>query len=486
MKKSLFTLSLLASIVAFNSHAVRMGEDVSEDEYSDYIVRFEAHDGKGTTTCGGLLIAGEYILTAAHCVGDQRRENLTWVYDWWIDAGASNNIKVYQGTAFNAPKTTTTTYQVLNLLKEDADYALLYQEARAEYEYLKAQNPSFEWSRQDNRFQSDSFRGANFHDIALIKLATAVSQTSHAAITPAFDRTTQTFNAQANQRMLFKGWGRDETGQKPQTMQKVYLNWLTKPPEWATGTMISDVNYIPNFLRYQAQLEETLERCSAADITRNCIYGYYDFTALVPDVKGATPDTGDSGTPLELEPNKIIALAIRTVSYTGTPEFSQFTHLGWYLPHIASKINAITAPKQLDFVVEVESEEVIVPPMTTTFAVQNLTDIDQTLAPYLVGAVNETVSGCDTTLKPTQSCEITVTFEGANQATLHLGDNSDTSLPISLSVEVKADDEDQGNNNGDNNNNGGDNSTSGGSGGGGSMGFWSLLLGVVLCLRKRQ
>lgn len=476
MNKKLFCIGLIASLTSVSSHAVRLGVDVSDSEYRDYIVRFEASDGTQLNTCGGLLIAGEYILTAGHCVGDYQYSGRAY-YDWWINNGASNSITVYQGTAFNATKRTSTTYTVLDLLSANADYDTLRDKAYSEAQYIKNQNPQFDWSQHDFVYDANRTKTSFQHDIALLKLSSPVTQLSHAAIAPVFDETTQTFNVSPNQQFVFKGWGINESSQTPDTMQKVNVTWRTDLPAWATGNWITHINYIPNFSR----IWTTINQCqNNGDL---CTYGLLDFATLFPSSIGATPASGDSGTPLELTTNKVVALA-KSVQMAAEPEYAQFTHLGWYLPLIAGQIDAVTAPKRLEYTFEVENTNISVPPFSTTFAVQNLTSTAQTLAPFIQGGGNETVSGCDNvTLQPTQSCEITVTFNGATQSTLNLGDNRNTTLPISLTIDVKTDS--------DNDNNGGTGGgstggTSGTGGGGGSLGWFSLLSVLGLCFRKRK
>ncbi|EKO3656734.1 trypsin-like serine protease, partial [Vibrio metschnikovii] len=104
MKRTLLSLTMSTLLISANVHAVAYGEDVLTSEYQDHTVRFEVFHPSGggdknKTTCGGLLIAGQYILTAGHCIGDRisTLDDENKRYDWYVDNGAENEITVFQG-----------------------------------------------------------------------------------------------------------------------------------------------------------------------------------------------------------------------------------------------------------------------------------------------------------------------------------------------------------------------------------------------------
>ena len=140
MRKSLLgvTLSLLITNPAM---AVMLGDPVLESEYQDHTVRLEIENDEGSRfQCGGLLIGGEYILTAAHCVGKRKLVETTvdgsyygyWAYDFY----QNSNISVFQGKDIPEQKKIDTSYSVIEI--NDAESA--WDQLLKEHNYIENEN----------------------------------------------------------------------------------------------------------------------------------------------------------------------------------------------------------------------------------------------------------------------------------------------------------------------------------------------------------
>ncbi|WP_332397359.1 trypsin-like serine protease [Vibrio metschnikovii] len=427
MKRTLLSLTMSTLLISANVHAVAYGEDVLTSEYQDHTVRFEVFhpsDGgdKNKTTCGGLLIAGQYILTAGHCIGTRisTQDDENKRYDWYVDNGAESEITVFQGIEVDTPNRTTLKYSVIDIDTTSADHDVIDAAWREEYEFVKNQHPDFDWQRMDNsinsNISSDRLKTNRHQDIGLIKLEKAIPQMTHAAIVAAFDPIEQTFRISDEQRFTFKGWGRMQNSQSATTMQKTELIWrYTGGTEefGGEGGWVNRNSYAPNFAkRWIGGLPSPVANCT--DNTHNCDYGRTDFFPLFPTRKASLPLSGDSGTPLMLDSNQVIAIA-KSTQVAVNPEFSMFTHVGHYIPLLIDRIDTLAAPASIQEVFEVEVEfegsieksgltweQLELEPITTSFVVQNLTNETLTLDPFLQGSnVEVTVTGCESkTLQP--------------------------------------------------------------------------------------
>ncbi|MEZ9232435.1 trypsin-like serine protease [Vibrio amylolyticus] len=448
MKKILSTAFTMAALVcSMNANAIKNGSDVSASEYKDYIVRIELQNTSGgTASCGALLVGGNYLLTAGHCVGSYNWNGTNVDYQWFVDNGATNAIRIYQGVDFNSDTYTDATYSVEPLLDTSGKETAAYNVATSEYTAVKAQNVGGNWAVTDTII-NNAYHTAVWHrDIALLKLNKSVAQVDHAAMVSAYDQTDDSLAVAINDTLTFRGWGKTETGSYPTVMQKTTVTNTLADSTFASGVATG-----------AASAGLCLNDGSA------CTYDVTDYFTFTPPTVGDTGNDGDSGTPLVLNSeDKVVGVTKDTDYSTNT----RFTTLSFYLPSIKDAINKVTAPSSLAFETTTNSTSGI----THKFTIQNVTGGNETLAPYLSGANGMyTLSGCSVTLATMESCELTLQVNPSNTAisathtaTLNLTDANDTQIPISYSVSSNSGTES------------GTGTGSASGGGGGSMGFGFL------------
>ncbi|EKO3895551.1 hypothetical protein P0F23_003012 [Vibrio metschnikovii] len=183
----------------------------------------------------------------------------------------------------------------------------------------------------------------------------------------------------------------------------------------------------------------------------------------------------NTGAPLLLGEDEVIGIANHFAGESAT-----FTHVGHYLPLLIERIDAVVVPafvnEYLEVKVELETgltwDQLQLEPLSTTFMVQNLTNEEQTLNPFIRGQGRENIAmtGCEqVTLKSGQYCPITVVVRENINVNLFLGNNRNNSIPIALSIKeivVESGDDDIWDTDEEEN--------------AGSVGILALLLGIAL------
>jgi gammaproteobacterial enzyme C-terminal transmembrane domain len=485
--KKIIVATALAALTNTQANAVSFGNDVDESDYRDYIVQLELEayvedaDEMPTAQCGGLLIAGEYIVSAAHCFGRHEYSDQSW--RWYTEDGASNDITIYQGIDFHGDTKNVTQYRVIDF--HDIDTA--QEEALEERKRIEELNPYIVSDKKSPEILSNPKQ-----DLTIIKLSRPIAHNSNAALLPSFDKTTDKPILNSGDEVTFRGWGQDEYGRSVSTMQETTLVYVPEHSEYTPGLTGHNTSDPENSRKTKIICgEDTL-------MNDNCGYSLFDFISLTPtrDSPHSLPRSGDSGTPVEVKPNQIFGFA-KSLSGSNGELNATITHLTWYLKLASKKINTITSPTNITMH---ENDK-----KTHSFAVQNLTQVDETINPYVVnGNGTFSVQGCENkTLEPLEYCEITVSINSnadKTDAFLYLADLQDTRIPLSYDIantgggdtgggDTDGDDTDGDDTDGDDTDGGDGNdntpTTRNSAGGGGSFGWFSLLALFGISVTRR-
>ncbi|MDA9557153.1 trypsin-like serine protease [Vibrio sp.] len=489
MKKfnALFSVVTVTTPI-FISHsalAIAHGEDVSPNDYQDFIVRIEVSDVNGhDITCGATLIGGDYILTAGHCVGtsDRAGPNSTRQYQWDIDYGADNTIKVFQGIQNNDnPRMVETTYEIVSIFDNtywpgEEGFELIKESIIEEFGVVRAQYPdALSINRIDNSLTEEEYRqeydqdftdeATRFgqRDVALLKLSTPVSQETHAALSSGYDVDAQ--EVIADQNFTFRGWGNGSSGSRPEVMQEMTFN--VQPIGWDIFN-----TFFGRAMSYSTDNNE----CEMW-----CTFHYEDTFKLKSDVFYTVGLSGDSGSPL-VQGNTVMGI-INSTDYSSINTFTRFSQ---YMGLFGTHIDQVVAPKQL----YISHEEKANATKRFDIKVQNLSLREQSISPEsLVDYV--TVSGCeDVMLPPEAACDLVVDvdinhapFSNGNDIineiiALNDADNQMMSIHASEEKLVSQEEDYYYTDEWDNNDEGS---------AGGSMGWWSIVgLFVLMRLKRRQ
>ncbi|WP_299692092.1 trypsin-like serine protease [uncultured Vibrio sp.] len=460
LRKTSIAVGVLTVLTSLNASAVRMGTDVAEADYRDHTVRFEVSTPGGiTSTCGGLLISGEYILTAGHCTGDSAYTSNYSEYLPWLDSGASNSITVFKGVE-RYTDGISTTYSNLDVY---GTFESAYNAIMSELAYIESVHGASKFASQYFWYDLNWSRISGQRDIALIQLSEKIPQQHQAAIKPIFDSISETFYLETGDTFTFRGWGYDETNSTPTVMQETTL----------------ELPFTPNRYNPNKPVDSLDVNVDCDSSTAECEYRTLDKLIVKPIVVGGTASSGDSGTPMVLNGNALMLASSEAGGHTE----NGFTNIGLYLENIATAINKVTAPSEMIFDIDDNTTNSI----TSTFKIQNLTQFTDYVAPSLTGDTdNFTITGCNVSLDTYESCELTLTVNpngvaqsNDSNAELYLNDTNNTIIPISSLITKELPEDNDGSDEPENND-----GSSGGSSGG-STGLFSLF-GLLALTRLRK
>lgn len=440
MKKTLLALSVTL-LVSTPALAGTNGVEVTDDTFNDYLV-FATTNTLNNAGCGAQLVAGKYVITAAHCIrqawgNNQSEKWMTIPSDGVLTEALINEEQ--PRIRFGKKEGSQGEIHYAKSVSMHPEYVYGFQHPTTQVSaYEEAEATAFMAATNVTDADLVGVRPDVFGDIMVYELADSVSQQSAALIAVS--------NKQiADQATLnWTGWGYTEAG-----------DW--QPLVAHTGTISYSAYPYSN---WQSRFFFTLdqEKATTKDGSNIC--------------------SGDSGSPVLVD-GKVLGYVSSSTMGCGAADSVTSLTAGWFhLPWLASKINAINTVGKATLEDPAAGEHTV----TWTIPVQSLKVADVTFAPEIIDSTglftSDDLANCEGTFATGESCELHVTFNAAGStvssaktATLKL--NDETSIPLSFAIVTD--------------NGGGDNGggSPGGSSGGGSMN-WLVLAGLGLATLVRK
>lgn len=390
---------------------------VDESEYRDNVVQVVY----GPSTCGGLLLDGDLILTARHCTPDWN-ETTEWTY--------GNSVKIFQGIEAQANKNLVFEGQA-EIIVRDTD-----QRVEDGIDFLTENWVPIVDSMLENWRQIDGnaagamdyddlyFNGlrsrntSQLNDVAIIKLPVTLAHSkSNALIT--LDNLDSSINTSYDQydtlvtppvgtKFIYQGWGKNAYGVTPEQMK-----------EWELSFNQGQVDmFDPSFGELLGNRYIYLSFNLDNNFFKSC-----DEQALINE--------GDSGTPLFSQDDYMLGVASRISGESCGFSASWSANLTNY-EFYKTSINRLVAPSELRQTVYTDSGT-----PSFTFDVQNLSYDSRIITPSLLGAFNMS-HDCPQTLAPLEHCRLTVSYEGdtQNPATVNANILLDTNKVIPINLDI--------------------------------------------------
>lgn len=411
MKITLMALSIFVSLAAnatdicddeANAHRAQCDitnpannfDWVSKQNYKDNIVQVKY----GASNCGGLLIAGKYILTARHCTPK------------WESWNFGNNVNIYQSVGVGEHLIFSGEPEIHII---DNDTRIIDAESRL---FADWQPPLTRIETAAN--QSDSLDNATFlnintwiahwknspndtNDLAILKLPNAVDHSFNDALVLTnnvnsdlsvsfadWENYKSMFNVYPkNYQFNFFGWGRNAFGIDPESMkyQKLTLS--------------------------KTQLEQEKAEIKTYSSGRKGLYMFFNASPSFWSTcdSEALINSGDSGTPV-FDQNNFVAGITSRISGADCGQVAEFTSFLGFESLFKSAIGELAYPSKIDLDVVANKKT-----FSHKFDLQNLSENSISINPEIDSTSISIDHNCPSALAFFEHCRVTVS-----------GDNLDT------------------------------------------------------------
>lgn len=396
MNKTLKLTTIATAVISANAFAISGNpSQVNKSEYRDDIVQLIVN---GRSFCGGLLVGGEYIVTAYHCVGVNP-----------VDVDKSQDIQVSQGTSYANPDASyDRTFTFYSPERSEIAYGFHKQMYDNYHNNVRpVWGGKLEW--EDGKYETDRLveyyksrpRGeysfsATVPDLAILTLDEPVPHKSSAVLSKARDYITGERFVNVGDEFNFMGWGRaDEFSPIRENMRKEtfeIIHYEADPYFKVESEDEFNDRGIPVTRHFECEVDQ-----------EGCTYRPFRGSVSLANDQGTHTTPGDSGTPL-LKGDEVYFVASRYNPFTLRTEMVDLSHS---MHLFTAVIDGLVYPNGLDVTVDLNET---LGQQVVEFNVQNLSETTRVVNPISDQEGVSVLTDC-ATLEALDSCFVQVEID---------------------------------------------------------------------------